>query len=457
MGARKNLNIKLILLLIFLVISFVSILAFMIEKCKYGLIIDLEVTVLGTFFLGVLLFSKDYLNPFVIYYIYSFLGFLDIVFVIFDLRITRFIQTESIYQKTLFIMILWFFAFSLGYFILGRIQFSENKRRFIHLLDNFNLNIKITIWAIVILMFFVLFKLVLTASSVGGLLAAFTTTGYKVFEGQNYLSMLMALIGILPVLYLASGKRKSAVIATIIIFLCMSLTKRRSLALIYSLMPILTYYNYKVSRIKAKNFLLLLIPVSVYILYIASMRGIASGASQSISNSILGNVVEITRQVQYGENIPDMISAIDSGRIQLQGLNYVFNGILTFIPRGIWSDKPLVESAAIVGQLVYGADVAGHPVGPYGWAYFCFGYIGVFVFGCINGLIVKKIFDWVKREDSLFSYLFYSLTIVKLLEIFAPESQFKILFLTIILIVLSVFSNMFVISRNGLVKNKLSN
>jgi oligosaccharide repeat unit polymerase len=415
----------------------------MVSKCKYGLIIDIEVSILFTFFAAILIFSKDYLNPFIMFFIYSFLGFLDIVFVLFDLRITRFTQSEAIYQQTLLIIILWFFSFSIGYFFISKVRLKRESISSINIIGKIDFNIKGTIVIIFAIMGFVFFKLVSTASSVGGLFAAFSTEGYKIFEGQNYLSMIMAIIGVLPVIYLATNNKKKALFMTLFVLFFMSLTKRRSLALINSLLPILIYYNYKVKRIKIKYLLFMTIPIGIYILYIASMRGIAAGASDTISNGLLSNLVEITRQIQYGENIPDMIAALNSGNIVFQGFNYIFNGILTFIPRGIWKNKPLVESAAIVGQMVYGANVAGHPVGPYGWAYFCFGYYGVVIFGVLNGVIVRRVFEWVKKKNSIFSYLLYSLIIVKLIEIFQPESQFKISFMVLVLVCLSFLSKFF--------------
>lgn len=397
------------------------------------------------FFCGILLYSKDYLNPFIFFFLYSFLGFLDVIFIATGLRSPRTIYSIDIYTKTLFIMLLWFVCFTIGYFLYTKFKKNDNNVK----QSNFKLNDVIMFMFLGIVLTIVIYKVASSVNSVGGLYNAFFDDNYQIFDDQNYLSMMMALCGIIPVVFLRRKNIIMAIISIIIVFLMISLTKRRSLALIYSLLPFLTYLNFCVKKIKLRYLLLSVVPVIAYILYIGSVRGVSSGSSNS-NNFIISSLCELTRQVEYGDNIPDVIYNIEIGKINFQYFNYTFTGIITYIPRAFWPNKPIVESSSIISSLIYvdSSNVAGHPVGPYGWAYFTFGYTGIVFMGLLTGIIASWLYNKVKTQKNLFYSLIYAYSIVKLLEIFTPEAQFKISFFIIFILFLSLVSSLISIRKS---------
>lgn len=444
MKIKKRDVIKILLIMIVGLIV-----AIYLYSTKNNLLFVFQSTILVSFFLYIIFFSKDYMNPFIFFFIYSFLGFLDVILVVLGARKVNPVYSISIYNKTLLIMILWFLFFSIGYFVYGKIKCKnfKNKERLTKEKE-FTIQLNVIYTFVAIIVVFVVYKVFTFVLSTGGIKEAFLSSS-KIFANQNYLSMLMALCGILPVLYLSKNNYKKTIFSVIFVFALMSLTKRRSLAIIYSLLPVVVYYNYKVKRININNLFVCLIPIMCYVLFIGQIRGVSSGVSSNVDNALLKQLSQLTRQVEYGRNIPDLISAIDNNKIEYQKFKYTMNGILTYIPRSIWPNKPQVESAGIVSDLIYDAkNSAGHPVGPYGWGYLSFGYIGVVVMAFLNGLIVSAFYKYVRKKDNTIGYLMYAYTIIKLLEIFTPEAQFKVSFFIIILFILAK------ISQKGEIKRK---
>lgn len=436
---------KINLIKIFIILFIVLISFFLIQTGVNNYLFSILSVLIILFFSGILLYSKDYLNPFIFFFLYSFLGFLDVVFIASGLRTPRTMYSMDIYIKTLFIMLLWFFSFSIGYFIYYKVK---RKNDYIKP-SNFKLNDTVMFLFLGVILAIVLYKFITSVRGVGGLYNAFFNDDFQIFDGQNYLSMLMALCGIIPVIFLRRKNIKMSIISIILVFLMISLTKRRSLALIYSLLPFLTYLNYCVKKIKLRYLALCIIPVIAYILYIGSIRGVSSGSSTS-NNFIINSLCELTRQVEYGDNIPDVIYNLEIKNIDFQYFKYTFTGIITYIPRGLWPDKPIVESSSIISNMIYtnSSNVAGHPVGPYGWAFFTFGYFGVVFMGGITGFIASWLYNKVKTHKNLLYTLIYSYSIVKLLEIFTPEAQFKISFFIICILALSFVSSLFSLNRN---------
>ena len=423
MKINTNSILKLVLLLTIFVVSIIFF-----NRNISDFTFCFEASIIVCFFSGILIFSKDYMNPFIFFFIYSFLGFLDVILVVVGIRKVDFVYNFDIYNKTLFLMILWFISFSIGFFISTKSKIKKKSKEKKQI--NLNINPNITLFFSIFVVLYVVYKIIKSTSSFGGIMSAFFNEDFKIFYDQNYLSMIMALCGIVPVLYLSKGKKKMAIITLILTFILMSLTKRRTLTLTYSLVPVATYYNYKVRKIRAKDLALVMVPLAAFVIFIGNIRGVSSGTSAESSNAMLNQLASLTRQVEYGKNVPDLVYGMDYSDVEQQGFKYMFNGIVTYIPRALWKNKPMVESSSIVTSLLYPnqENAAGHPVGPYGWSYLLFGYVGVIILGFLNGLIVQKFYRFILDKNNLFYYLVYSYSIVKMLEIFAPEAQFKISF-----------------------------
>ena len=117
----------------------------------------------------------------------------------------------------------------------------------------------------------------------------------------------------------------------------------------------------------------------------------------------------------------------------MRGLEYL-------IPRSIWENKPLVHSSDIISNMIFFSGDVGRPVGPYGWAYFNFGMVGVFLSGLFTGQIAKRFYFWAIQQGSLLSLSCYGMLILSVLEIFQPEAQMRIILFSIIYYLMYILS-----------------
>ncbi|PPA69500.1 O-antigen polymerase [Jeotgalibacillus proteolyticus] len=414
------------------------------------------ITLIGMFFISIIAFSKNFFNPFYFFFIYSFLGFIDITMVSLGFRDTLIPISTSAYDKSLLIMLIWLLTFSFGYWIAFK---RINIKRFF---KNYNLKLQAEInpWVIFILcgtIFMFSFSSTLRSSmSLGGIVEGMSGGG-AAFADQGYLLALLGFAGILPVMALYSGKKFRAIIYCLIVFIGILLTGRRSMAILTAFLPFLVYWNMRVKQIKFLHIALLTIPLIVIVMYIGAIRT-AENPNFSLSNTdnqALEQLVTLGRYNGYGDNIPALVDKIDSETIQLQKFNYSLRGVEYFIPRSLWNDKPLVHSSQIVSDLVFFAGDTGRPVNAYGWAYFNFGLLGVILSGLITGAIVSCVYKIVLNRKSVILISMYALLILPLLEVFQPEAQMKIILFAVILKTLEFISKKGRFRRTSLRRNSV--
>ena len=92
---------------------------------KITFIFCLETFILLAFFSIIAFCSKDRFNPFSFFLLSLFLGVLDIIFVVCDVRIVEYKYDIGIYEKSLGLIILWLLGFLIGYFIKISKQLEE--------------------------------------------------------------------------------------------------------------------------------------------------------------------------------------------------------------------------------------------------------------------------------------------------------------------------------------------
>ncbi len=393
--------------------------------------LSLEISFLTVYFIFILYFTKDLFTPFIFFFINIFLGIVDIYFVAIKLRNVVSYYPMSIYEKTLFLIILWLVMFLLGY----KIRIKKNK-----ISTNYNLkinNVKTLNHSFIIIstlfLMFLLFKVLLTIKKVGSI-----SMNLEFFEGQAFLIAMFPLCGFIPVCLLEENKKKMAIIASIVIFLTISLTGRRYVAIITTIFPLLVYYHYKVKKIKVKNLMLLAIPVVIFIMIVGRIR-MQNNYRIYNENTFLNTAIMMGKYIQYGENIPDLVYSIDSNKICYQGFKYSLRGFIGIIPRKIWNNKPEVDYSNITSQLVYGYDRGyGQPVGQFGWAYLCFGYVGVVLSGFLTGFISRKFYYWMLKRKTAYSIAIYSLMIMQVINIFTPDSQMKIILFMFYIVIVNI-------------------
>jgi len=426
----KILSLIVILLLVFT--------ALLISLSNVNPLLLLLSSMVLTFYVCIGLFSSDMMNPFMMLLLTTGLGTLDVVVVSLGLRDVNFGVEEKYYILSLIIINLWHLLFVVGYFISNTTKGgSQSTSPACIQKDLFNDKIVfIIILVVVIIGAYLIFRV---AGSYGGIILAMQARG-DAYEGLGFLSMLLGLGGILPVLLLRKQKNILAGIMLLIIFFLNATLGGRTSAIYVSVLPTLFYYNYHVKRINKKSILLITIPIAIFIVFWGQLR---MYDAIDLNIDVSDFLTSLTSNKNFGQNLPYMMYAIDNREIPFQFLNFAFNAIFAFIPRGIWPDKPDIDESGIIGRLLYGATSTGQPVGQYGFAYLCFSWIGVVLFGFTTGYIVAKISNTVKNINRYEVWLWYSYIIVLIFSIWLPSPQFRIIWYTMWFLSFTILSKFF--------------
>lgn len=405
-----------------------------------SIIFLIECAIISFYFLCILFVYRDRFSPYLFLIISLALGILDVVLVVLDLRIVTNKYPIYIYEKTLFIIILWLFTFSLAF------NFTSNKNKKISLKisNKFNKllktsNIKMTLIIFCILYIYVIYKVFATIIKIGGIEAAMVNSAVFRYNNQGYLAVLLALCAIIPICFLELNKNKMAFITMISMILILILTGRRGLIINSLILPFMSYYNYRRKKITNKTIVIVGGICAILILFIGNLRGQSSVSSKE---GWLANVItDLTVTTQMGENLPDTIYALDSGMIKYQHFKYLNRGIIGMIPRAIWKNKPeLIDHSMIVSKLVYNIDTFGRPIGAFGFAYLCFGILGVIIFGLITGFITKKFYMWMIENNGYIHIFLYSILVMHVMNIIKPEAVINIITFFVIILVSTIIS-----------------
>lgn len=400
-----------------------------------NIVLSLEVFFLMTYFIMVVYFTKDLFSPFLFFFVNIFLGVMDIYFVSLKFRNVLDYHSIQIYEKSLFLIIIWLSFFVIGYKLTPkRLSKYKYKDKILSKKVDNRMNIFLILCSGVILCF-TAFKVFMTIKATGKI-----SMDIAFFDGQKFLIALYPLCGYIPICFLAKGKKIKAIISDILIFVVIALSGRRYIAIITTIFPFLIYYNYKIKKINVKNLLLLAIPVIIFVIMVGHVRLQKSHQVYS-ENPFLNVAITMGKYIQYGQNLPDLVYAIDTKKIDYQGCKYAFRGVIGLIPRSLWENKPEVDYSYITSELVYGHKKGyGEPVGQFGWAYLCFGHIGVIVSGFITGIISSLFYTWMRKNNDAFSIGTYALLIMQVINIFTPESQMKIILFIIYILFIKILS-----------------
>lgn len=367
------------------------------------------------FFLFVIVVEKDILAPPYFLFLNVFIGIFDIVLVAIGGRDVPSRHESAIYEETLSITFLWLVMFYIGYALVKPKMQKVNRGG-----DSSDFVFAPLIALLLVLFLYSLISALRNSINLGGLVQGMIGGG-AAFEDQGYLMPLLSLCGMLPVIALSKGKKALSVLLAAVLFFGIALTGRRSLAIFSALMPLIVFWHYRIKPLNQKTIVL----IGVFLLaFVLIVGGIRTSVEQSATSD--GMIATLTKYIGYGRNTPDLVSAIESGGIGYQGFTYSLRGIIYFIPRSIWPDKPLVHSSDITSNLLYFNGDVGRPTGPFGWAFFCFGIPGVAVFAFLTGVFCKVFYCYCIKKRDVFSLSMYALLIMSFLDIFTPEAQMKI-------------------------------
>ena len=101
-----------------------------------NLIFSVEVGIIMFYFSFIVLIYKDRFNPFLFLLISFGLGILDIIFVAFKIRNVQNYYSIHIYEKCLFIIILWLFGFTISYFGFGLLKNNKKSKSLKGIINN---------------------------------------------------------------------------------------------------------------------------------------------------------------------------------------------------------------------------------------------------------------------------------------------------------------------------------
>lgn len=404
-------------------------------------ILSIEIFIISFCFICIFFIYKDRFNVFTFLLINSLLGVLDIIFVALKIRMVQNYHSIHIYEKALFMIILWFLTFIVTYKILSKKGLGIKFTNTINKIFNYT-NIKMLIIIVGAIYLFVVYKVLMTIIQIGDISLAMENSTIFRYNNQGYLATLISLTAILPICFLEINKNKMAYFSLGIMMVILFLTGRRGLIINSLIIPILVYYNYRKKTITNKQLIMIGIPVMAIVLVLGGARGQA--AKTSSSNDLVETLTNLTVSSQMGENLPDLIYAIDSNIVEKQYFKYLDRGFIGLIPRAIWNNKPeLIDHSMIVGKLIYNNSTYGRPVGSFGFAYFCFGFFGIIAFAIITSIVAKKFYYWMIENKNCISIFMYAILINYILNIAKPESVMNIIAIFLILIFTSLCAKAF--------------
>lgn len=426
---------------------FFSIIIFIISYMNNSLIMSLEISILFLYFFNIITIYKDRFNPFAFVMISFLLGILDVILVASNIRIINSLHTIDIYEKALFIIILWLICFSIPLLINYSKQKTLNKKKNIinYVLENTNIKTVLIIFTIIY--FYVIYKVIKTIMIIG-IDAAMINSAVFRYDNQGYLATLISISSIVPICLLELNKNKLAYLSGIIMFIILLLTGRRGLIISSLIFPFIIYYNYRRKKITNKKLILIGIFCLILIFLIGSLRG--QQEYNTSSNKYFSFLTNLTISTQLGENLPDTIYAIDSERVQYSKFKYLGNGLIGIIPRKIWKNKPeLIDHSMIISSEIYNISEYGRPVGTYGFSYFCFGIPGVIISAFITGFLTKKFYYWMLKQQNCISIFLYSILINYVINIIKPESVMNIITVFIIILIAAFIGEIIKLTKKG--------
>ena len=194
MKIEKN---KILKFLISIIISFSISLRMLLSVQNISYVFCLEAFVLFVFFINIIINVKDRFFPISFLLVSVFLGFLDLIFVVCDLRIVTDKYSIQIYEKSLLLFIVWIFFFMIAYL------YKEKKNdkmtfRGTEIINNIisSININHVIVLSLIIQFFIAFKIIKTVRIVGGINNAMND--FAVFKyDQHYFLILSFYLSII--------------------------------------------------------------------------------------------------------------------------------------------------------------------------------------------------------------------------------------------------------------------
>ncbi|MCG1010973.1 oligosaccharide repeat unit polymerase [Salinicoccus sp. ID82-1] len=327
---------------------------------------------------------------------------------------------ETYFFWSILIIIIWYIFMYGGYAFAARTKTELIRKEEFFKIDNTK-SIGIILIFIGLTSYAVIFFL---QGGLQGVIAGLNNR-VEAYAGMGYFKLLTTLITVGSLLLLSTGKKKLSFFFTLIAFIFLVSYGGRSTAFFSSIFPFLVFYHYKYKNLR----FITLVPLA----FIMMIFAIALGNYRLYNEFRLefSNIYEILSKVgmsiQGGEILPSLVGSLMEGKIDYQYGAILFNILYAPIPSSIWQSKPPIDESGVVGRALMGNEYWGLPPGPYGLAFYNFGFIGVILIAFVTGYIINKFYyKMVVNEFSDSALIFYIMTIVSAFNFLATSDQIEI-------------------------------
>lgn len=126
--------------------------------------------------------------------------------------------------------------------------------------------------------------------------------------------------------------------------------------------------------------------------------GIFQFLTAGIPNDVIDNLIVLLEIVPH--------------EVSYQWGLHIFRVPLNWIPRSIWSDKPVLTAGSMLRRVILPDASGGRSPGQVGRWYFDFGYPGIIIGGLITGLVLRLLYELLRKNGHSVIFLIIYSTII---------------------------------------------
>lgn len=268
----------------------------------------------------------------------------------------------------------------------------------------------------------------LSVLHVGGLSAMWSAMADRVeaYAGQNHLRLAVQLGGVAAALFLF---RRQFLLSAILIVITMCATAMygtRLQVVAGLLIPFVIAVHYRVRPLTLMPTMILAGVTLIFVVWWGRVRTSAELHGMQYENlqSILFKAADAA---SLADNLAAMLWGLHNGLVHFQYGKTLINALLGAVPRFLWPDKPPSNAGHVLGHELFGADfLTSLPPGPYGIAYFNFGWLGVVLMAVSIGFVIGFYYSWFRsrvrsHQPARVAVLLYPFLVMNLFHIIDGE------------------------------------
>jgi len=169
---------------------------------------------------------------------------------------------------------------------------------------------------------------------------------------------------------------------------------------------LLTYYHYRIRKIRAVTFILLaaggivLVNLVSFLRVTTDVRAMVEVVRESQADNAKTFSLKNSTEFNVGSTLMTLIQSMEDGRLSFNGGAYVVDEMASYLPRAIRPSRPLSMSERYAEFVMPGVLEQGGGLGFYflGEGYWAFGLPGVFLFSLVFGWLVQRLYVLFKRN-----------------------------------------------------------